>query len=407
MKKTIAGWLLLLPLTIACARVPVMPPSLEERAPQVLDVLPGSGERLPLRPRLAVVFSEPLDAESVGAESILLAKGVVDMKAYDGPSALFKAIDKGTLAGIPLTFYLQPGGVLLVLDADTDEEFLPDETYSLLVTSRVLSRERIPLRQEIAETPGYYLATWQTVKDQSAPLAPDIMVPEVPRVPGSSATAPEAPDLGPEASLPKGPVPMGPISTALDPVEPAPAGPVPVESVRPPEAVLGRVVLNEIFYDAAGGDTDGILFVELFGTAGLPIGGYRISFVNGDDGKVTESITLPEGATLAPNGFYLVADAKTGSPSASNVLAPDLIDNFDPQNGPDAVQLVGPSDELVDAVGYGEGIAPQSEDGLASFEGKPAPDVAGGHSLERRSAGFDTGDNAADFVDQAAPTPGR
>lgn len=173
-----------------------------------------------------------------------------------------------------------------------------------------------------------------------------------------------------------------------------------------PEAVPGTVVLNEIFYDSAESDTDGHLFVELYGTPGMSLGGFKIGFVNGADGGLYDTITLPVEALMPEDGFYVIADAKTGATTESNVAEADLIDNFDPQNGPDAVQLLDASGGLRDAVGYGQEILALAENGLASFEGTPAVDAASGQSLERREVGVDTGDNAQDFVAQEEPTPG-
>jgi len=186
------------------------------------------------------------------------------------------------------------------------------------------------------------------------------------------------------------------------PGDPA-AGPV---STPETADVVGQVVLNEIFYDSAQSDSDGNLFVELYGTPGLSLINCKINFVNGADGGVYDSIKIPAGAKIRDDGFFLIVDAKDGSPTTSNVFGADVIDSFDPQNGPDAVQLVDAQGQLVDAVGYGEGIQPMAQNGLPTFEGNPAIDVASGHSLERREAGVDTNDNSVDFVDREAPTPG-
>jgi len=172
------------------------------------------------------------------------------------------------------------------------------------------------------------------------------------------------------------------------------------------EVIPGTVVLNEIFYDATESDTDGHLFIELYGTPGMTLGGFKVSFVNGSDGKLYDTITLPVEAAMPVDGFYVIADAKTGESTASNVADADLIDNFDPQNGPDAVQLLDASGVLLDAVGYGEGSMAVAENGLSSFEGAPAVDAVSGQSLERRETGVDTGDNAQDFVAIESPTPG-
>lgn len=180
----------------------------------------------------------------------------------------------------------------------------------------------------------------------------------------------------------------------------SPTGPTASEDPEP-----GFVVINEIYYDAVGSDTDGLLFVELYGTPGLGLGGCKISFINGDNGEETESITLPEDAVVGTDGFYLIADSRDGQPAVTQVTGADLVDNFDPQNGPDAVLLLdaagaaGADGNLLDRVGYGEAVP--------LFEGQPAPDVASGHSLERASPGLDTDDNAADFVDRVSPTPGQ
>ena len=129
--------------------------------------------------------------------------------------------------------------------------------------------------------------------------------------------------------------------------------------------------------------------------------------MGGGDGSIDDSITLPAEAKLRNDGFYLIADAKTGSSTESNVAGVDLIDNFDPQNGPDAIQFLDLSGQLVDAVGYGEGIVSLAENGLACFEGVAAPDVINGHSLERKEPGLDSDNNSNDFVEREIPTPAQ
>ena len=249
------------------------------------------------------------------------------------------------------------------------DPLLPQESYTLLVTSRVSSPDRIPV--------ATFLAVYRTLEGDFDPELDQIL-----------AEAEEEEEEGlPEEAPPE--------SSGEDP------RPI---SEEPP--VPGRVVLNEIFYDAVGSDTDGILFVELYGTPGMALGGFRIVFVDGGDGSVDDSITLPGEAEIGADGFYLVADSGTGQ-AASEVSGADLVDNFDPQNGPDAVQLLDSLGELADAVAYGNGVVPLAENGLAAFEGTAAPDVINGHSLERREPGLDIDNNLADFVDREAPSPGR
>jgi hypothetical protein len=83
----------------------------------------------------------------------------------------------------------------------------------------------------------------------------------------------------------------------------------------------------------------------------------------------------------------------------------DLIVNFDPQNGPDGVQLLDDAGVLIDAVGYGEPIVELAENGLVAYEGTPAMDVGSGMSIARVDT-FDTDDNSLDFIQLEVPSPG-
>lgn len=165
------------------------------------------------------------------------------------------------------------------------------------------------------------------------------------------------------------------------------------------------LMIHELLYDAAGSDTDGNEFVELYGEAGTEISGYKVVFVNGADGQATETVELPEGAIIPGDGIFLIADARTGQEGVSNIAGAALIDNFDPQNGPDCAQLIDDQGGLVDALGYGTPLPALAADGNSCFEGTAAAKAGSGQSLSR-TAGADTDDNAADFIAQATPTPG-
>jgi len=166
------------------------------------------------------------------------------------------------------------------------------------------------------------------------------------------------------------------------------------------------LVINEIYYDAPDSDTDGVLFVELFGTASTAIGGYQIHLVNGANGAITDVLELPADAMIRDTGLFVIADGRTGALQTTQVADYDYIDNFDPQNGPDGVQLLNREGEVIDSVIYGEGVVMLSEDGLLLGEGEAAVDVSSGHSLTRHTLGGDTDDNATDFVENLAPSPG-
>lgn len=166
------------------------------------------------------------------------------------------------------------------------------------------------------------------------------------------------------------------------------------------------LVINEVLYDSAESDSDGNVFIELCGTAGGDPAGYVLRLVNGADGTATDEIVLPKGSMIPDDGFFVVADSKTGSSSETNVDNADFIDNFDPQNSPDSVQLVDPFGDIIDVVGYGEGLPVSDADGQPLYEGAPAITVDAGQSLSR-IGGADTENNSADFVVNETPSPGN
>ncbi len=165
------------------------------------------------------------------------------------------------------------------------------------------------------------------------------------------------------------------------------------------------LIISEVLYDIPGSDSDGDSFIELAGEAGTEISDYQIAFVNGSDGRVYDTLKFPEGSFIPEDSVFVVADAVTGSPGTSRVETADCIINFDPQNGPDAVQLLDDAGGLVDAVGYGSPIVSPAENGLVSYEGSPAEDVGSGTSIARVDT-LDTDDNSLDFIPLETPSPG-
>ncbi|OGQ22392.1 MAG: hypothetical protein A3I05_10060 [Deltaproteobacteria bacterium RIFCSPLOWO2_02_FULL_44_10] len=165
------------------------------------------------------------------------------------------------------------------------------------------------------------------------------------------------------------------------------------------------LVIHEFLYDLTGADGDGKLFVELFGTPGTDVSDYQILFINGDGGTVTDTIKIPLDMHLRDNGLFVIADAKTGTENQTYVENEDYIDNFDPQNGPECLQLLDDQGALLDAVGYGSPLPLAASNGEICFEGTPAEDVSADQSLSRRD-GIDTDDNAADFLSLDTPSPG-
>lgn len=158
---------------------------------------------------------------------------------------------------------------------------------------------------------------------------------------------------------------------------------------------LAGLVLSEVLYNAVGLDND--VFIELHGPAGASLAGYSLVAINGSTGGEYATIALT--GSLDSAGFYVVAPPFAGPHIAA--MADQVTPDADLQNGPDNVQLrLGPA--VVDALGYG---AFGSSDDFAG-EGTPAADVVAGHSLARDGQFHDTQDNAVDFHDEDAPTPG-
>ncbi len=394
--------ILLLSFFIGCVSAPSKPVSLLEESPQILFVGPDVTQKLSLQPQWSIVFSQPMDVSTVNEASVILYEGKIDAGTYDTPLALYKDMDQKKAAQISLQFFWDPEGRVLTLAAQ--EELSPNQSYSLLITSKALSSERLSLKpMDLALKPMDVplLRFYQTAELAVGNSTPSVSK-ATPVTPGSKKPTPEVP-IKPVSS---GPSPAIPSPSA--PSQSSPQGTPQGSSQNPPEEeslVAGTVVINEIYYDAVGSDTDGVLFVELFGTPHFKVGGYKVVFVNGGDGKITDSVVLPVSAEIPVDGFYVIADAKTGVPNASRVEGADLVDNFDPQNGPDAVQLLDDQGKLVDAVAYGAGVVKMAENGLPLFEGKEGPLVKSGHSLERKSPGLDSNNNFDDFMERDTPTP--
>ncbi|MEK6607344.1 MAG: hypothetical protein AABZ30_06765 [Myxococcota bacterium] len=186
-----------------------------------------------------------------------------------------------------------------------------------------------------------------------------------------------------------------------------------------PNHACDAFVLNEVYTDhaASGGDSDdeGRTFVELAGPGGGLLAGVRLVRVEGEGGEGGEAGSIDDELTFEANvrmplrGLFVVADAQDGVTQVANA---DLLrEAGDPENGPDALQLVGAGGALLDALGYGALEATTDEvAGLAMVEGDAAPDVdpeSVGLSLARDSSSTDTGDNSADFHVDPSPSPGE
>lgn len=327
--------------------------SLVSEQPVVVDVRPAADEMVGVDESVQLVFSVPLDPESLTEKSIAVIFHQEDKALED---VVDDIVDGDTDVW---------AGTLAVSDDGMDVTFQPNQSYpagstlAVVVTSKLMSTGRVPFNQTPGETPTPFISAFTV---EGGVLASE-----------SSSTGSGSGDGGGDEEVPK---------------------------VRP-----SWLVISEVLYDVTGVDTNGDLFIELAGEKNTEISGYKINFVNGSNGKIYDDFKIPDGAFIPDDGVYLIADAITGSPGATNVPNADFVINFDPQNGPDAVQLVDDQGAFVDAVGYGNPIVAFAENGLASYEGSPADDVGSNMSLARVDT-FDTDDNSLDFIQKEIPSPG-
>lgn len=320
------------------------------RQPKVLSVIPADGENGHEKTTVEMLFSQPVDPKTVTAKSVLvvpLAEGDVD------PLALLKQAKDNKLTAVEGHYEVSPDGLTVRFHA---ARYFPAQTRcGVLVTPHLFSREQLPFNQTPGSGPNPFFSSFYT---------------------GGSAG-------GGESS-------SGGSATASTPALPK----------------ASFLKLNEIFYDAVGADGEGDLFIELLGEPDRDISGYHVYLVNGGDGKITGTIKIPTGMKTRSDGLFIIADAIPNQSGVTKVVTADMVLNFDPQNGPDCVQLVDPSGKLADAVGYGSPLVLRGENGLLCYEGTPGPDAPAGSSISRLPDAPDTDNNAADWAINNVPTPG-
>lgn len=332
--------------------------SLLTSQPHVVSVEPAPGALAKRDSIVAIEFSEPIDPSSVDSSTLAIVK--VDAES-DGVDAVAESVVKGKVQGVEGIYSFEGEGRAVIFRAA--QNYDSGTLYGVIASTKIMSESRLPLSQRRGSAPTSFVSSFVVEGEAGASVEPDT---------GESAAGPGSSSGGGSTS-----------------------------QVPRPSSLL----INELLYDIPGDDTDGHLFVELVGDAGGDVSGYKILFINGDDGKATETITIPANSFVGEDEIYLIADARTGQASVTQVVGADLVNNFDPQNGPDCVQLLDQNGALIDALGYGTPIIAKAENGLACFKGTPATKPASGSSLSRTGLS-DTGDNSADFRALAAPTPG-
>ncbi len=157
------------------------------------------------------------------------------------------------------------------------------------------------------------------------------------------------------------------------------------------------LVINELLYDSPGSDTSAKdNFIELYGTPGLDLTGWKIICYNSPSGPyITVNLN---GYSMPSDGFFVAC--ASASVANYDMLSPSI----ELQNGPDSVRLLDPSGQAIDTVGY-----PGSSSGgpYYFFETNPAPAAEDGKSLSRNADHLDTNDNSADFIVLTTPAPGN
>ncbi len=155
-------------------------------------------------------------------------------------------------------------------------------------------------------------------------------------------------------------------------------------------------MINEVQYDPIQVGVDAAFeWLELLNQTGrtVDLTGWGIADNHGVD--YIASLQLPAGGfavIAAGDGFYDNFPDFTGN---TVFIADGSIGNG-LNNGGDCLVLMDSTGEMIDALSYGDD---------ATMMLPSCQDVAEGHSLERQPAGLDT-DQASDFVDNEAPSPG-
>lgn len=312
--------------------------------PYVTTLSPEPYQRLPQMNEINITLSQFIHPDSLNTENIYVVYGEV----------LKENIEDDSLSKVSASLSTED---FKTIHWQSDEELHPGD-YSLVVSTQLQGNNHQPFNQKPGSDPEPFVAVFY---------------------------------VGDASSSSTGPSPSGNTGS-----------PVNTTPLNPP----AYLVLNEILYDAIGSDTDGNEFIELYGSPHADVDRYQVLLINGADGEIIDTINIPTGSKIGADGIFLIADARTNASKVSNIANSDFIDNFDPQNGPDAIQILDTEGRLVDSICYGSDSLPIARNGLETCEGTPAPDVSGGHSLSRIN-GNDTNDNSTDFVDLSAPTPGE
>ena len=187
-----------------------------------------------------------------------------------------------------------------------------------------------------------------------------------------------------------------------------------------------HIVISEVY---GGGGNSGSLwkndFVELYNPTDAPvnISGWSVQYASA--GGVFGNFKTFLAGTIQPKGFFLIQEAQ-GTGGTKDLPTPDALGiiAMSATNGKialvrDTLTIVSATGStVIDFIGYGTGTAMLSEGSgpapgltnITSAERKSSSSSTGaalapGGSEEKAGNGYDTNDNAADFVTQSAINP--
>jgi hypothetical protein len=200
-------------------------------------------------------------------------------------------------------------------------------------------------------------------------------------------------------------------STATGTPSPTPTR-TPTSTIIPGEVTL---LISEVVYDTTCATDANCEWFEIYnaGTNPVDLTGFKI----GDEevkGSTEGMLQFPDGASIAAGQVMVIANKAVDYQSlygrlpdfemyGEDAAVPNLTryaawasGSVQLNNDGDEILLLDAADQLLDALSWGNSTI---------FFNPAAPDVAAGHSLERRPIGQDTG-SASDWIDQAVPSPG-
>ncbi|MBK7555943.1 MAG: lamin tail domain-containing protein [Flavobacteriales bacterium] len=154
---------------------------------------------------------------------------------------------------------------------------------------------------------------------------------------------------------------------------------------------LPQIVINEVDYDQDG--TDAFEFIELKnnGAAAADLLGLKVELINGANGLLYSTFTLPN-VSVAAGDYFVICGTGSSVPNCDfqSGSATNLIQN----GSPDGMRLATTGNIVIDQMSY--------EGSMSTTEGTAPADIDDGtqpdQGLSRLPDGGDTNDNSADWT---------